>query len=201
MWVPLNVRLKVANAIKGAMPREDRVFSELQAEAAIDALAPWIRSVLGSVEKKTRESTRGATAHQISDAEAEIAKARVSGSGRKDVGESCTGSDLGDGLKRDVSDPSRAGVAQALQEGLSRLLRVDQKGGREGGTDDLKGQGSRPSEIRIFRVEDPETVPNEIKQIVAVFEEIVRDFPDLRADFLKGLSKGLKATRGDELEG
>lgn len=55
IWVPLTVRLKVASAIKGVMPREDRVFSELQAEAAIDALTPWIRSVLGTSENSGSE--------------------------------------------------------------------------------------------------------------------------------------------------
>lgn len=54
-WVPLGVRLKVAKAIRETTPRTDRVFSELQAEAAIDALAPWIQSVLDLSEDSGSE--------------------------------------------------------------------------------------------------------------------------------------------------
>lgn len=54
-WVPLSVRLKVAKAIRETKPRKDRIFSELQAEAAIDALAPWVRSILDSSEDSGSE--------------------------------------------------------------------------------------------------------------------------------------------------
>jgi hypothetical protein len=50
LWVPLSVRQEVARAIQEVRPCPDRLFSELQMEAAIDALTPWIRSLVDDAE-------------------------------------------------------------------------------------------------------------------------------------------------------
>lgn len=129
-----------------------------------------------------------------------IVETRVSRRGRKNLGESCLSSDLSGNLQGGVPHPSRASASEALQEALLRLFGIDEERSREGSADDLKRESPRSSEVRVLRIEDVEAVPDELKKIVAMFEKVVGDFPDLRAHFLKGLSKGIKALGGDELE-